>query len=596
MIIKLLKKEIYSEFLINCSRFNSNEFLKENEGNLDIDLVSTDKIESLLDKAQKIEVRNNDPISYLAGFVIEEKEFSYGEDNIFFVQGNFKTSITFYCYEIIGGSLSPKNSFVDYAISDNTLILYKRTIFNLRPPKNISGKAIFVPSSKSTKSFVDYLIHDLKQPYSIYQLFGIFLYTEEDVDLSKYLRNNFNSIDYLTGSDLDIRFIEEPYLLNGIDVKSYWRSILNSQLYRLMQFVGYTNTKPYNKNKLYTIIKKYNIDLSILPSLLIIKDMAKEEYILLNIESDITNLLRKVIDGLKNTKKHLEELKEVEIKKLLLTLPIIETFEITAPEGSKKRIEQWKKLNGFIHKQRADGKVTRSSAKNVAEKMYDNTHFEHKTFSYFKKVFEQNFYQKTKSDNKSGIIFFSYAWEDEKEIGKNREEIINSLYNTLERKKYTLRRDKMDLSYRGLISDFMQEIGKGNLIVVALSEKYLKSPYCMFELYEIYRNSRLDKNEFSDKIFPIHLETINLNDPLVLDEYYTHWEEKEEEWSKLIQKRMDRIGKEQFAEFDKVKQISSKFGDLASFIMDMNALTPDMLSENNFDKMITAINVKLNEN
>ncbi len=191
-------------------------------------------------------------------------------------------------------------------------------------------------------------------------------------------------------------------------------------------------------------------------------------------------------------------------------------------------------------------------------------------------------------------IYFSYAWGDKNELNKSREEIINLLYNTLQTKNYNLKRDKMDLGYRGLISEFMNEIGKGNLIIVAISDKYLKSPYCMFELYEIYRNSKLDKKAFSNRIFPIHLEYINLNDPIKLDEYYTYWEEKEKAWSILIQKRMDKIGKEQFAEYDKVKQIYSKFGDLTSFIMDMNALTLDLLSDNNFKKMIEAIDYKLN--
>lgn len=193
-------------------------------------------------------------------------------------------------------------------------------------------------------------------------------------------------------------------------------------------------------------------------------------------------------------------------------------------------------------------------------------------------------------------IYFSYAWSDSNETQTSREAIVNDLYDRLHEIGYNLRRDKMNLGYRGLISEFMHEIGKGTIIIVAISHKYLRSPYCMFELYEIYRNSKLEKKEFSERIFPIHVESINLNDPIILDEYYTYWEEQENTWSKLIQKRIDKIGKQQFAEYDKIKQISSNFGDLTSFLMDMNALNLEVLSENNFDKMITAIDNKLNEN
>jgi pterin-4a-carbinolamine dehydratase len=75
-------------------------------------------------------------------------------------------------------------------------------------------------------------------------------------------------------------------------------------------------------------------------------------------------------------------------------------------------------------------------------------------------------------------IYFSYAWGDE------REKIVDELCNTIKsEKKYEVVRDKENLEYKGLISDFMRGIGKGNIVVVVLSDKYLRSDYCMFELY-----------------------------------------------------------------------------------------------------------------
>jgi hypothetical protein len=56
---------------------------------------------------------------------------------------------------------------------------------------------------------------------------------------------------------------------------------------------------------------------------------------------------------------------------------------------------------------------------------------------------------------KAPEIFFSYAWGDEKEIGESREKIVNSLYESLKNDGYKIVRDKIDLGYKGLISDFM---------------------------------------------------------------------------------------------------------------------------------------------
>ncbi len=47
------------------------------------------------------------------------------------------------------------------------------------------------------------------------------------------------------------------------------------------------------------------------------------------------------------------------------------------------------------------------------------------------------------------------------------------------------------------ISTFMDRIGKGAVngrVCIVLSDKYLKSPYCMHELFDVWRNCREDDN------------------------------------------------------------------------------------------------------
>jgi hypothetical protein len=128
------------------------------------------------------------------------------------------------------------------------------------------------------------------------------------------------------------------------------------------------------------------------------------------------------------------------------------------------------------------------------------------------------------SSNQSGQssskeIIFSYAWGDESEQRESREKIVNDLYHSLVKEGYKVIRDKYDLGYRGFISDFMARIGQGQNIVVAISKKYVKSPYCMFELYEISRNSNFDKYQFSQKVLPIMVEFIDFGEPTVIEEY-----------------------------------------------------------------------------
>ncbi|WP_299364037.1 toll/interleukin-1 receptor domain-containing protein [Winogradskyella sp.] len=211
-------------------------------------------------------------------------------------------------------------------------------------------------------------------------------------------------------------------------------------------------------------------------------------------------------------------------------------------------------------------------------------------------IYNINDYNKEPTTTTSQIkqknnIYISYAWKDDKNV--DREEIVDSLFDYLKSKNYNVKRDKMEIGYRGLISAFMKEIGKSMMIIIVLSDKYLKSTYCMFELFEIYRNSKFEKHLFTNKIFPIHLENIKLNDPKILESYYKYWEEKEKAWIDLIQKRVHQISKEQYIEYEKIKNITNNFGDLTSFIMDMNALTPNLLIENNFNKITSEIDNKI---
>ena len=67
----------------------------------------------------------------------------------------------------------------------------------------------------------------------------------------------------------------------------------------------------------------------------------------------------------------------------------------------------------------------------------------------------------------------------------------------------------------------MKKIGAGKAVVVVISDKYLKSPYCMFELMEIYRN-----HNFTERIFPIVLEDADIFEPLSKLEYLSFWRKK----------------------------------------------------------------------
>ena len=56
-------------------------------------------------------------------------------------------------------------------------------------------------------------------------------------------------------------------------------------------------------------------------------------------------------------------------------------------------------------------------------------------------------------------------------------------------------------------------LGKVTEYSYLLSNKYLQSPYCMFELFELWRNSRKDKIDFTGKIRVFNIDGTKVETP-----------------------------------------------------------------------------------
>ena len=186
-------------------------------------------------------------------------------------------------------------------------------------------------------------------------------------------------------------------------------------------------------------------------------------------------------------------------------------------------------------------------------------------------------------------IFFSYAWGDDTESGDNREAIVDKLYKSLIEDGYQVIRDKNDIQYKGLFSELTKRMGRGKFIVVAISDKYLKSANCMSELLEIYRKSNSDIHEMSQKIFPIVLDDAKIHDPKDRVDYLKYWEGKKED----LNAKVKGLGLEYIGAFtDELRiynEITSIIPILSTLLKDINTLSPALLSADNFAEIKNAI-------
>ena len=179
-------------------------------------------------------------------------------------------------------------------------------------------------------------------------------------------------------------------------------------------------------------------------------------------------------------------------------------------------------------------------------------------------------------------VYISYAW------GGESERIVNELDADLQTRGLQVVRDKRDLGYKGRIGAFMQEIGRGHAVVVVISDKYLRSPNCMYELVEIARQPQL-----GDRIFPVVLRDAEIYDPVARVGYVRHWEER----IKALDDAMRGVSAANLQglrdEIDSYDEIRDRIAGLTALLKDMNTLTADMHEHSDFSGLIAALERRL---
>jgi internalin A len=123
--------------------------------------------------------------------------------------------------------------------------------------------------------------------------------------------------------------------------------------------------------------------------------------------------------------------------------------------------------------------------------------------------------------------YVSYAWGDDTTEGKEREAVVDRLCSEAEARGKLIIRDKTAIKIGDRISKFMDRIGKGVVngrVCIVLSDKYLKSPYCMHELFDVWRNCREDPETFIDRTRVLVLPSAKISTAVERAQYVIHWQ------------------------------------------------------------------------
>jgi len=166
--------------------------------------------------------------------------------------------------------------------------------------------------------------------------------------------------------------------------------------------------------------------------------------------------------------------------------------------------------------------------------------------------------------------YVSYAWGDDTPEGREREAIVDRLCAAAAESGLSIIRDKTTLGVGDRISKFMGRLGRGSRVFVVLSEKYLTSPYCMFELSEVWRNCREDDAEFLSHVRVYTLPGTRIWTARDRAQHALHWKHEYDALAAMVREHGDEIlGEKGEREYRRMKKFSRQIGDMLATVADI---------------------------
>jgi internalin A len=167
-------------------------------------------------------------------------------------------------------------------------------------------------------------------------------------------------------------------------------------------------------------------------------------------------------------------------------------------------------------------------------------------------------------------LFISYAWGDDTKNGLRRAAVVDSICGALAAKNIHIHRDKADLNSGDRIKEFMDRLIEGDLIVAVMSDKYLRSPFCMYELFGIFRRCRDRADGFLERIIPIVLPDAKIASAVDRLKYAAIWKRKRDDLDKAI-RGLDDVayaGVEIIKEYRLVDEFARNVADMLTYLND----------------------------
>lgn len=201
--------------------------------------------------------------------------------------------------------------------------------------------------------------------------------------------------------------------------------------------------------------------------------------------------------------------------------------------------------------------------------------------------------ENTNLDKTVKTVFLSYCQKD-KDIADCIDEKIGHILEG----KATLSRDIRDVEYHESFKKFMQSIENHDYVISIISDNYLKSRNCMYEMLEVVKDSKFSQrllfivltNEDAKYYKVAHIQDIGADVYSVSGQakYSKYWSQMDKELDSEIEEIGNSIyAINQIKEKKIIQKILLDLPDFLEFVRDNKGLSLTEHLENDFDDMIS---------
>lgn len=178
-------------------------------------------------------------------------------------------------------------------------------------------------------------------------------------------------------------------------------------------------------------------------------------------------------------------------------------------------------------------------------------------------------------------LFISYSWQTK--------EIADKIASDLDMVGITVVKDNQELGYTDSIPDFMNQIRSCDFALLLISDFYLKSKNCLYEVLQLLK----DENHWK-KVLPLVYEGTKIYSALDRLQYVKYWEEKTNELQSALSSVSPINSTELYKELKLFQDISFNIDGFIKKVCDSIHLSPVDVIEQKYEPIITRLGLEVN--